>query len=108
MELDGYEFIDSGNGRRLERFAGVVVDRPAPAAVWTPDRSEQVWRNADLRFDRDSKWTGEAPSDWRLGLGSLTLTLRPAGEGRSAFSLNTSGSGRSCPPISGTTFRCRS
>ncbi|MCC8166141.1 MAG: class I SAM-dependent rRNA methyltransferase, partial [Planctomycetes bacterium] len=68
MNENGYEFLDSGNGRRLERFASVVVDRPAPAALWEPGLPEPVWRSAALRFDRDRKWTGDAPADWRLAL----------------------------------------
>ncbi len=82
MNGDGYEFLDCGNGRRLERFARVVVDRPAPAALWEPGLPDRVWRSADLRFDRDTKWTGAAPDDWRIALGGTTMALRPAGGGQ--------------------------
>ena len=29
---DGYQLLDFGDGRRLERFGEVVLDRPCPAA----------------------------------------------------------------------------
>ena len=33
---DGYELLDSGAGRKLERFGRVVLARPAAQAVWRP------------------------------------------------------------------------
>ena len=34
--ISGYDLIDFGNGRKLERFGDVVVDRPAPQATGKP------------------------------------------------------------------------
>ena len=31
-----YALLDSGGGRKLERFGPIVVDRPEPQALWTP------------------------------------------------------------------------
>jgi 23S rRNA (cytosine1962-C5)-methyltransferase len=41
--VDGYELLDSGRGRKLERIAGVVVDRPSPQAIWEPRRPQEAW-----------------------------------------------------------------
>jgi hypothetical protein len=30
---DGVELLDAGDGRRLDRFGSLTVDRPAPTAV---------------------------------------------------------------------------
>ena len=42
-----YALVDSGGGRKLERFGTIVVDRPEPQAMWTPRQPERVWRTAN-------------------------------------------------------------
>ena len=43
-----YELLDFGDGRKLERFGEVVVDRPCPAAEGaSEDRSRLVARGCD-------------------------------------------------------------
>lgn len=80
--MSAYAFLDCGDGRRLERLAGVTVSRPAPAAMFPRKLSPDEWRNADLSFDRDAGWTGAAPDDWRVELGGAVLGLRPAAGGQ--------------------------
>lgn len=43
-----------------------------------------AWRNADLRFDRDGGWTGEASAlePWPVEASGLTLELRPTEAGQ--------------------------
>lgn len=81
-QLDHYDLIDCGNGRRLERFADVVTDRPAPAAGFPPALPESEWARARLSFHRDNGWQGSAPDDWRVAIGSATLHLRPGSGGQ--------------------------
>ena len=38
---DEYELLDSGNGRKLERFGEVILERPCAQAVWAPQHSGQ-------------------------------------------------------------------
>ena len=76
-----YALLDAGDGRRLERFGGVVVDRPAPAADFPRAAPAETWRAADLRYD-DGAWTGAPPSDWRVRWDGLAFRLRPAAGGQ--------------------------
>jgi 23S rRNA (cytosine1962-C5)-methyltransferase len=83
--VDDYEFIDAGDGRRLERFGKHVVDRPQAGAThrpYAPDR----WTDADLRFDRGSGWSGtdlaDARNGWVVRLADLALELRPTDAGQ--------------------------
>ncbi|HET9680843.1 MAG TPA: hypothetical protein VFP19_02305 [Candidatus Limnocylindrales bacterium] len=79
--LADYALLDAGDGRRLERFGVLVVDRPAPGAVG-PRRDPGLWRDADLRFDSDSGWSGASPRDaWTVVLEGLVLELRPTASG---------------------------
>ena len=34
--MDSYELLDSGNGRKLERFGPYTLARPCAQAVWRP------------------------------------------------------------------------
>ncbi len=88
MPEPGYESIDAGDGRRLERFGAVLVDRPAPAALGPRQRSAP-WAVADARFDRDGRpgaWLVRSPipDPWRFRAEhpALELDLRLAGAGQ--------------------------
>jgi 23S rRNA (cytosine1962-C5)-methyltransferase len=79
-----HELIDAGDGRRLERFGEIVVDRPAPMAE-EPPRDPGAWSTADLRFDRYAGWTSVAddePGPWIVDDGDLRFELRPTEAGQ--------------------------
>jgi 23S rRNA (cytosine1962-C5)-methyltransferase len=78
----GYELLDAGDGRRLERFGSVVTDRPAPSAL-EPRRDPGAWEAADLMFSRNQGWTGAAAADpWTMELAGLTFELRATESGQ--------------------------
>ena len=79
-----YELLDAGDGRRLERFGALVVDRPAPGAEGRR-LDPSAWSDADLRFEREGGWTSvadAAPGAWPIDIGGLTVELRPAAGGQ--------------------------
>ena len=66
-----YELLDFGDGRKLERFAAEVVDRPCAAAAGCRRASPQLWSRASRRFQRSDgrgRWQGDAPTNdgWRV------------------------------------------
>jgi 23S rRNA (cytosine1962-C5)-methyltransferase len=76
--------MDAGDGRRLERFGALIVDRPAPMAE-EPQRDAGAWANADLRFDKYVGWTAIAdsePGPWEVTEGDLRFELRPTETGQ--------------------------
>jgi 23S rRNA (cytosine1962-C5)-methyltransferase len=83
-----YRLLDAGEGRRLERFGPLVVDRPAPTAVhWKRDHA--AWAAAGLRFDAGEGWSrpaadsanGPAVEPWAVEVDGLTMELRPTASG---------------------------
>ena len=73
-----YELVDFGNGRKLERFSHLLIDRPSPVATGAPRTN--CWQDADGRFELEKKhlgsWTWRNPPDeWSLEtcFGSLDL-----------------------------------
>ena len=51
-EFKDYELVDSGDGRRLERFGKYVLDRPDPQIIWGKGLGERDWEKADAYFKR--------------------------------------------------------
>jgi 23S rRNA (cytosine1962-C5)-methyltransferase len=82
--LPAYALLDVGDGRRLEQFGELVVDRPAPMAE-EPVRDPTAWARADLVFRRYVGWTaiGESePAPWVVDEGDLRFELRPTDTGQ--------------------------
>lgn len=83
FEPDDYELLDFGNGRKLERFGGIILDRPAPVAEGkTPARPDE-WPRADAVFHRQSdnagRWQWRSPprESWTLAHDGMTFLLKP-------------------------------
>ena len=79
-----HELLDAGDGRRLDRFGDLVVDRPAADAA-DAARDPDAWAAADLRFERYRGWmaqTGDVPVAWEVQDGDLRLELRPTPTGQ--------------------------
>jgi 23S rRNA (cytosine1962-C5)-methyltransferase len=45
-----YELLDSGHGRKLERFGPFQIERPEPQAMWRPVLAPTAWLGADAVF----------------------------------------------------------
>ena len=58
-----YALLDSGNGRKLERYGPYTVVRPEPQCLWTPRLSAEAWEAADAVFDPDGE---EDAGRWRF------------------------------------------
>ncbi len=78
MHSDDYELLDSGNGRKLERFGPVILARPCAQAVWEP-RSPQLWDSATASFDRKDglNWHGRErlPEEWTVTVRGVRMRL---------------------------------
>lgn len=83
-----YELMDSGGGRKLERFGGVILDRPEPQAGWPRSRAEGFWETAQARFvqaghARKGEWkvAREIPERWTMRRNGLEfwVELTPSG-----------------------------
>lgn len=77
-----YRFLDSGNGRRLESFGEIVLDRPAASAVWRPE-SPGLWKKttASVLREKDTAWQGRVPQEWKIQHGGLDFWLKPTAFG---------------------------
>ncbi len=85
---DQYELLDFGEGRKLERMGGLLLDRPSPAAIGESRRQSDLWEKCAARYETttdevpgDARGTWRSrnalPPQWLARWQSLTLELRP-------------------------------
>lgn len=85
MESD-YQLLDSGKGRKLERFGPLTLARPCPQALWPPSLPDEHWARADASFQRDKRigWgdSPRGPERWTVRIADLSFELRrtPSGQ----------------------------
>lgn len=87
-EWTQYELVDSGDGKKLERFAGLTLIRPEPQAKWAPALPAERWEMADGEFSRipggqRGKWKfrKEIPARWPMQRKNLKFWVQPAPSG---------------------------
>ena len=66
-----YELLDSGNGRKLERFGDFILIRPEVRAIWKPVWSDVKWKKAAAEYvivenTKQGKWLIETPAAKRF------------------------------------------
>lgn len=78
----GYALLDSGNGRKLERFGQVIVDRPEQQALWQP-HAPKLWAGAHATFaaddeDEKGRWRQlkPVPETWDVPVAGVTIKAR--------------------------------
>jgi len=78
-----YALLDSGHGRKLERYGPYSVVRPEPQCMWAPQLDEAVWASADAVFDPqgdedEGRWrfSGRPAETWPMGWGDVKWTAR--------------------------------
>jgi 23S rRNA (cytosine1962-C5)-methyltransferase len=78
-----YELLDSGNGRRLERFGTYTLSRPDPQAIWKPHMDSSYWQKADALFEGSEKGKGiwvkknaAMPDSWILHFQDISFLIK--------------------------------
>jgi 23S rRNA (cytosine1962-C5)-methyltransferase len=81
---DDYALIDSGGGRKLERYGKFSVVRPEPQCWWAPRLGPEAWDKAGAVFDPtpadedDGHWrfSGRPPESFPLRWGPARFNAR--------------------------------
>src|SRR5689334_13790788 len=78
-----YALLDSGGGRKLERYGPYTVVRPEPQCLWTPSLPSSRWDAADAVFDPTDeedagrwRFQGRPKEAWPLSWGEVKFTGR--------------------------------
>jgi 23S rRNA (cytosine1962-C5)-methyltransferase len=82
-----YELLDSGNGRKLERFGDVILSRPAPQALWPESADAKLWGKAAGIYHRSNtgggKWefVKKLSEFWPIRWNDMSILVKPTGFG---------------------------
>jgi len=82
-DWEDYALLDSGKGRKLERFGQYCLIRPEPKALWNPTLPARTWDAAHAHFEvtrktGDGEWHFRSPvtSPWTLRYKALTFQVQ--------------------------------
>ncbi len=79
-----YRVLDTGDGMKLESWAGKILSRPDPQVIWPKQRPE-LWEAAHAVYHRSAKGGGEwekrqpLPDSWTPRYSDLSFIVRPTG-----------------------------
>jgi 23S rRNA (cytosine1962-C5)-methyltransferase len=78
-----YALVDSGHGRKLERYGRFLVVRPEPQCLWAPALPAEAWEKADAVFDPTDeedagrwRFRSEPADTWPLAWGDVRFKGR--------------------------------
>lgn len=81
MTNHSYALVDSGNGRKLERFGRFLIARPAGQALWLPTLPQEEWEKADASLTREEEkqWikSRDLPFQWQVEVSGIRFIVRP-------------------------------
>ncbi len=83
---DDYQLVDSGGGRKLEKYGPHLLIRPEAEAVWKPALPEKDWQKAAAEFlpspeENGGHWNIRSylPSDWTIHYRDLCFKVQLSG-----------------------------
>lgn len=66
-----FHLLDSGNGRRLEKWDDILLDRPDPQAIWKKALPKKDWLAAHAVFEKTWSKKRELPEKWEYNFQTL-------------------------------------
>ncbi len=78
--MSAVRLLDSGEGRKLEKFGPYIVSRPASQAIWARSLPQREWDKAHFTFLRegDKEWrcAPNLPREWTAELEGISFHLK--------------------------------
>jgi 23S rRNA (cytosine1962-C5)-methyltransferase len=74
--MKDYDLIDSGEGRRLEKFGKFLLDRPDPEILWKKTLPASEWNQADAIFKNGWINKNKVPERWPIEVEGLKFWLK--------------------------------
>lgn len=82
-DFEDYKILDLKDGKKLESWNGIILDRPDPEVIW-PSVNNEDWSKAQAKYDRSESGGGswsskQVPSSWQIHYKNLTFNLKLMG-----------------------------
>lgn len=82
--IEGYTLLDSGEGRKLERFGSRIIDRPSSLSTWRRREPPTTWDTADASYNPPDRWdfSHKPFSSWDVTIAGVRLQLELMSNGQ--------------------------
>ncbi len=82
--ITGYKLLDSGEGRKLEQFGDVIIDRPSSLSSWKRRQPAELWQRADAVYTPPDRWEyhGSIRSTWSAAIAGVLMRLELMSNGQ--------------------------
>lgn len=81
-----YQILDMANGKKVEKWGNILLDRPDPQIIWDDKLNPEMWNKVDAKYDRSNTGGGSwkinnrnMPSSWTVKWEDLTFNLKLMG-----------------------------
>lgn len=80
-----YEILDAADGKKLERWGDVILDRPDPQIIWSQKSDFDAWKKTNAIYHRSKsgggewEFRGDIADSWQIKYGHLTFNVKPMG-----------------------------
>ena len=83
-QIKGYTLVDSGEGRKLERYGSKVIDRPSSLSAWARRKREHTWDDADATYSPPDRWafSNTRFPTWTVEIEGVTIELELMSNGQ--------------------------
>lgn len=73
--MDTYQLVDSGAGKKWERFGPILLCRPCPQAVWRPQK--KIDPDATFSRENGNQWTCKTklPREWDISVRGVRMKI---------------------------------
>ena len=77
-DFEEYKILDLADGRKLESWNGIILNRPDPEIIW-PSVNGENWNSAVAKYERSNKGGGHwecsshVPYSWEIHYRDLTF-----------------------------------
>ena len=78
--IPGYKLLDSGDGRKLEQFGDLIIDRPSSLSAWSRRAPDGTWSNASAAYHPPETWENKKQTSrtWRAQIAGVLMELEIA------------------------------
>ncbi len=82
VQWDSYALLDTGDGKRFERFGKYTIVRPDPQIIWHPHLDRLRWEEADAVFERPEtgkeqwRYRNSIPEKWLVAYKDMSFYVK--------------------------------
>ena len=80
-----YEILDMADGKKLERWGDIILERPDPQIVWKEKTFPDKWKKVNATYHRSKAGGGaweyktRIPKNWKVQYKKLVFHIKPMG-----------------------------